>query len=113
MKWLWIACPDRLCSGSYSVTFPNGTFPIASANRPSRSPRAGSANERLTIFACGYSCSAICAVVPSSSTPTIRASLGARPMNTPAPHPGSITSPPANPSSPASCHIAAAIAGCV
>ena len=71
MKWLWMLCPDRLCRGSCSATWPNGTLPITRSNDPSgkRVP----ANEPGTIVAPGYRDAAIAAVTGSSSTPVMRA----------------------------------------
>jgi hypothetical protein len=53
------------------------------------------------------------AVIGSISTPTIVASGGARPMNVPAPQPGSSTRPPAKPASRSASHTVAAISGSV
>ena len=53
------------------------------------------------------------AEIGSSSTPTMRAPSGARPMKCPDPQPGSRTSPPSNPNSVTAFHMAAAITGSV
>lgn len=68
-----------------------------------------SANDSARTVAAGYSAAAIAAVTGSFSIPTICATSGAKPRNTPAPQPGSTTSPPVNPRSRAACHIADAM----
>jgi hypothetical protein len=67
----------------------------------------------LRICALGYRKELIVAVIGSISTPTILASGGARPMNVPAPQPGSSTRPPAKPASRRASHSEAAISGSV
>ena len=63
------------------------------------------------ICACGYSAAATCAVIGSSSMPTIAVPSGASPMKLPAPQPGSRTRPPPKPNAASPSHIAWAIAG--
>ena len=104
MKWLWIECPARLCTGSCKLNWPNGTFPITRSNE---APGARhSANEPDTIRALGYSAAAIAAVTGSSSTPVMSAPFGAKPTKLPLPQPGSRTAPRSNPSRLTAVHIA-------
>ena len=53
------------------------------------------------------------ALMGSFSTPTICAVSGAKPMNVPAPHPGSRTRPPVKPACCNAFHICSAMAGSV
>ena len=74
-KWLWMECPRGLNVGSYTLKFPNGTFPTAALKVPSFQP--GPSNPAVTMSADGYSAAAIPAVVGSNSTPVITAPAGA------------------------------------
>lgn len=111
MKWLCIDCRVALCTGSCNATLLNGTLPTAASKCPSGS--RVSAKDSARTVACGYSSAQIAAVSGSSSTPVICADSGARPMNVPAPEPGSRTAPPLNPSPSSSRHTCRAIIGSV
>ena len=96
-----------------SATRPNGTFPTVRSNETFGNGDVSNPSARID--ACGYSRRAIDAVIGSSSTPvqSTGTSVGASPMNDPAPHPGSNTRPPVNPAARTAAHMARMTSGSV